>query len=777
MTPEKSASLRIQSSAEHIESTPGTSVIKQNGPISAPYPKKTPPVMNPEKSASLRIQSCAENMEPTPETSVREQNGPIPATYPKKAQPEMTPEKAPSNSQVVSQHPTPNRILQIFSQKLQEACNNTASDVLESATRRKVVPRLRQSTYGEVLTTPEVLRKLEEAEEKKKVKGNVAKRPRKMEKSKEYERDDEDLPLITLINEKSSKLLKSVVYGEVKWDDLQEDTFILAKFTGIGKSSIQYKYVCVVQNEDEDDGEIAIVGLKSIDKTCSDFYINEMNVSYITIDEVAAILPKPMELLPPPATGRKGCQKRETAASAIVKLIKFQKELVPLQTALQGRPSSQPFLLAVGTNEAEDDTGSNGDWSHYTPGHLRKPRTTILRKLPQSSIEVGEDGLVSLNLEEVFRADMENTAHRALHTSSSAAESCPNTPIARHTYQSPNKRPALKPMNADEIDPKKHKPDKENSTRHQASRRRPIISQAKNEVLMSKRLEALAKVTSHTEEEHQIIMEIHHTNETCETELSKKKDQEVSSDIESSEASQEHVEDDTMMDNTIVAEEYLTKADLHPIIKNQKLIMKELFNIRTTLNGIDSKTSATIIPAVGISNKYRLPINDIEEMKKLNTILNDRGEQNLFMRNMVQVGEKNVQVCTYRILEKLLTAHLSMQMNWSGKNQNKFAIIKMKNLVLRIVESVCMTIKCTESEVETNIKNYLRTAKDRLRIRDKQKSRVGARSGDDNVYQRRTEQLQEVTCYSNNSNSSNNDDIPEDIVSPIANSTGLNSDH
>lgn len=83
-------------------------------------------------------------------------------------------------------------------------------------------------------------------------------------------------------------------YGEVKWEDLQEDTFILAKFSGIGKrSNNKYKYVCVVQKKDEDDGEIAIIGLKSLDETCSDFYINEMIVSYITIDNVTAILPKP----------------------------------------------------------------------------------------------------------------------------------------------------------------------------------------------------------------------------------------------------------------------------------------------------------------------------------------------------------------------------------------------------------------------------------------------------------------------------------------------------
>lgn len=153
----------------------------------------------------------------------------------------------------------------------------------------------------------------------------------------------------------------------------------------------------------------------------------------------------------------------------------------------------------------QDGTSLNGDWSHYSPGQLRKPKTNILRKLPQSSIEVGEDGSFSFNLlDDDLHEDRENMADKAVHTS---VEFCPNTPVAR-INQTPNKRPAIKPMTADEIAPKKLKPD-ENSTRHQTNRRRPIISQAKNEDLMSKRLEALSKVTSHTEEEHQIVMEIH----------------------------------------------------------------------------------------------------------------------------------------------------------------------------------------------------------------------------------------------------------------------------
>ncbi|XP_074028735.1 uncharacterized protein isoform X2 [Leptinotarsa decemlineata] len=121
-----------------------------------------------------------------------------------------------------------------------------------------------------------------------------------------------------------------------------------------------------------------------------------------------------------------------------------------------------------------------------------------------------------------------------------------------------------------------------------------------------------------------------------------------------------------------------------------------------------------------VSSRYTIPINEIAELVKLDQLLGENvEEEKKFMKNMVQVGGKNVQVCTYRILEKLLTSEISMQMNWSGKNPNKFAVTNLKHLVRCVVKSVCLTVNCTEEDVETYIKNYLRTAKDRLRIKNK----------------------------------------------------------
>lgn len=220
----------------------------------------------------------------------------------------------------ISKKNSPNQILRIFNQTLEEAAVRSTPKTIGDPLPKKVVPRLKQSRYGEVLTTTDVLKKLLEAENKKEMKARKMKRPNKTaekigngKKVKEASRstsfntetvsgkniadenitDEDDLPLTAFINERTRNNMNSVEYKEVKWDDIQTDSFILVKYTTLNRNATQYKYVCIVKQKDDDDGEIAVTGLRSEDRTCSDFYINEIVTSYITIDMVEAILPQP----------------------------------------------------------------------------------------------------------------------------------------------------------------------------------------------------------------------------------------------------------------------------------------------------------------------------------------------------------------------------------------------------------------------------------------------------------------------------------------------------
>ncbi|XP_045477415.1 uncharacterized protein LOC123682694 [Harmonia axyridis] len=76
-------------------------------------------------------------------------------------------------------------------------------------------------------------------------------------------------------------------------------------------------------------------------------------------------------------------------------------------TMSQNEDNCIPEIEVLGDTQVNVQGGSNlnGDWSQYTPGQMRTPRTTILRKLPQSSVDIDENGSFVLNLEGFLSAD------------------------------------------------------------------------------------------------------------------------------------------------------------------------------------------------------------------------------------------------------------------------------------------------------------------------------------------------------------------------------------
>ncbi|XP_045477424.1 uncharacterized protein LOC123682707 [Harmonia axyridis] len=94
-------------------------------------------------------------------------------------------------------------------------------------------------------------------------------------------------------------------------------------------------------------------------------------------------------------------------------------------TMSQNEDNCIPEIEVLGDTQVNVQGGSNlnGDWSQYTPGQMRTPRTTILRKLPQSSVDVDENGSFVLNLEGFLSAeDKENMVITTPYTSSTTTE-------------------------------------------------------------------------------------------------------------------------------------------------------------------------------------------------------------------------------------------------------------------------------------------------------------------------------------------------------------------
>lgn len=183
--------------------------------------------------------------------------------------------------------------------------------------QKLVIPRLKQQTYGEVLTSTEVLKRLREAEERKKPKPKEERKkpkpnrkqetiiekktikcetkPKKIRKEKEESSDDESEISLHESDEDpwNETFSEDIDIEKVETiSQLSKGKFVLVCFKGGKRNATIFKYVCVVQ--DVESAEIKITGLKSWDSSKTLFTINETDVSYINIEQILGVLPDPV---------------------------------------------------------------------------------------------------------------------------------------------------------------------------------------------------------------------------------------------------------------------------------------------------------------------------------------------------------------------------------------------------------------------------------------------------------------------------------------------------
>ena len=66
--------------------------------------------------------------------------------------------------------------------------------------------------------------------------------------------------------------------------------YLLIQIVGGKNNSSKYKYIGIVQSDVEEDGDIKVMFLRSIDDSGRNFQVKENDVSYIKFDEVLGIL-------------------------------------------------------------------------------------------------------------------------------------------------------------------------------------------------------------------------------------------------------------------------------------------------------------------------------------------------------------------------------------------------------------------------------------------------------------------------------------------------------
>lgn len=76
--------------------------------------------------------------------------------------------------------------------------------------------------------------------------------------------------------------------------DLKRGKFVVALFKGGKRLTTDYRYVCVVDELNEEDGEYKVVALKCMDKKQTDFILIETDISYVRFEDIIGIAPDPL---------------------------------------------------------------------------------------------------------------------------------------------------------------------------------------------------------------------------------------------------------------------------------------------------------------------------------------------------------------------------------------------------------------------------------------------------------------------------------------------------
>lgn len=224
--------------------------------------------------------------------------------------------------------------------------------------KKQRIARLKQLTYGEVLTSEDVVQRLKMAEElqkNKKVKGTklscpikkqvakpklketvikkgvkkiktekdvmgkpnpkgnssnsltIGNRKKKIKKEKEdssesdyfcpIDTDDEDLDRTDLIAEFDSRLLEEVEMETANFEEnIKIGKYVVVEVKGGSRKATNFKYVACITNVDEEDGDITVQGLRQSNAESTEFVEKVNDIFSVTIFEIVGVLPTPYTL-------------------------------------------------------------------------------------------------------------------------------------------------------------------------------------------------------------------------------------------------------------------------------------------------------------------------------------------------------------------------------------------------------------------------------------------------------------------------------------------------
>lgn len=194
--------------------------------------------------------------------------------------------------------------------------NSSPSSITKPEIAKKVVSRLKQMKYGEVLTTDEVLTRLKQTDELKaeklskkrpkkekpvlqeKIKSSKSKkvRTRKTNLSLSSDEDDVSIPSIESVWNEGIEEAEEVECLDIEGiNNLRPGQFVVVNFKGGKRLATTYKYFCEICRVLEEEEEVEVVGTISIASSKTMFQVVESDKSFVSINQVLGLLPDPIK--------------------------------------------------------------------------------------------------------------------------------------------------------------------------------------------------------------------------------------------------------------------------------------------------------------------------------------------------------------------------------------------------------------------------------------------------------------------------------------------------
>ncbi|CAH1107492.1 unnamed protein product [Psylliodes chrysocephalus] len=194
------------------------------------------------------------------------------------------------NPQAVANDPKLNAVSNLQSSSSSFAVSPSVVLPYPKAGARKSLTSQRKKVKSAILTDTPVKSELEENSNPK-----VKQDKRRVFEETSSEEDDSDICYEESGDSETENIPQEYqILSSPNEGNLKKGKFVIASFKGGKRPSNLYRYVCVIDEVNEEKSEYRVVSMKAMDNTLTNFTFVETDISYVNFEDIMGITPDPL---------------------------------------------------------------------------------------------------------------------------------------------------------------------------------------------------------------------------------------------------------------------------------------------------------------------------------------------------------------------------------------------------------------------------------------------------------------------------------------------------